>query len=314
MTTGANLTRLARLAAMLAWGVVALGAYVRLSDAGLGCPDWPGCYGQVAVPATETQRQAALSAFPERPLEAAKAWKEMIHRYAAGALGGLILALFAYAWRERGRKVAAALLWLVAFQALLGRWTVTELLHPAIVTAHLLGGMVTLALLVWLAFGRSRPVGNVGLRGWALAGLALVLAQIALGGWTSSHYAALVCGNGLSCRGEWLPEMDFIAGFSLAGAVSPEALTTIHWSHRLGAVAVAGVLAPLAVRLLREPGLGRFGALILGLLAIQIGLGVANVVLGLPLAAAVLHNAVAALLLVVLVALNRVLYGERSLP
>ncbi len=308
-----SVSRLAIMAAILAWGVVALGAYVRLSDAGLGCPDWPGCYGHIGVPSAP----AAQAAFPDRPLEAPKAWKEMAHRYGAGTLGVLIVAVFVRSRVERlPPALPAILLGLVVFQALLGRWTVTELLQPAIVTAHLLGGMAVLALLAWLAFSRG-GVGGVaegGLRFWAGAGLALVAAQIALGGWTSSHYAALICGEGLGCRGAWVPEMDFAAGFSLAGVPSGEGLTAIHWSHRLGALAVVGTLAPLGVRLLRTAGLGGWGVLLLGLLGVQVGLGIANVALGLPLAAAVLHNAVAALLLVVMVALNRTLSLQRSRP
>ncbi len=303
-----TLTRLIIFTAFLAWGVMALGAYVRLSDAGLGCPDWPGCYGHAGVPSA----QAAEVAFPDRPFEAPKAWKEMVHRYAAGSLGLAILAVFVLHWREKkALGLPAALLALVAFQALLGRWTVTELLKPAIVTAHLLGGMATFAVLVWLAVSRqANKAENVALKRWAALGLGVVALQIFLGGWTSSHYAALICGDGLTCRGDWLPDMDFSAGFSLSSAASGNALTAIHWSHRLGAAVVAAVLGLLGFRLLGQPTLSRFGWLLLGLLALQLALGVANVALGLPLATAVLHNAVAALLLATLVVLNRKLRSE----
>ncbi len=303
-----SLTRLIILATALAWAVVALGAYVRLSGAGLGCPDWPGCYGHIGAPSGAEQQRAALAAFPDRPVEAPKAWKEMIHRYAAGTLGLLILAIFIGAWHEKRRalRLSAVLLALVAFQALLGRWTVTELLKPAIVSAHLLGGMATLALLAWLALARGRfatGVENGGaLRVWAVLGLAAVAGQIALGGWTSAHYAALACGDGLTCQGAWIPPMDFAGGF-FGSAATTQALTAIHWSHRVGALAVCAILAPLVVGLFRKRE-RHLGGLIAALIALQLGLGAANVALGLPLASAVLHNAVAAALLVALVAAN----------
>ncbi|MDD5330232.1 MAG: COX15/CtaA family protein [Sulfuricella sp.] len=301
-----SLTRLIVLATVLAWVVVALGAYVRLSDAGLGCPDWPGCYGHIGAPSGPEQQRAALAAFPDRPVEAPKAWKEMIHRYAAGTLGLLILAIFVAAWREKGRalRLSAALVALVTFQALLGRWTVTELLKPAIVSAHLLGGMATLALLAWLALTRGRAVADSGgaLRVWAALALAAVAGQIALGGWTSAHYAALACGDGLTCRGAWIPPMDFAAGF-FGSAATADALTAIHWSHRVGALAVCAILVPFVAGLFGK-GERLIGGLIAALLALQLALGAANVALGLPLASAVPHNAVAALLLVALVAAN----------
>lgn len=305
-------------AVFLAWLVVALGAYVRLSDAGLACPDWPGCYGQLGAPATAQQREAAQLAFPDRPVETHKAWKEMVHRYAAGSLGLLILAIFIRSWRERAEilRLSVLLLALVAFQALLGRWTVTELLKPVIVSGHLLGGMATLALLVWIGL-EARKSGALqtkgkALRRWALLGLAALAAQIALGGWTSSHYAGLVCGEGLSCRGSWLPAMDLGAGFSLSAHAAPslDALTAINWSHRVGALAVVAILAGLAAGLLRQPGMRRFAWALLALLALQIALGLANVAWDLPLTAAVLHNAVAALLLALMVATNWKLWRD----
>lgn len=301
------MARMIWIAAVLTLFVVGLGAYVRLSDAGLGCPDWPGCYGQLGAPSSAEQHRAAQAAFPDSPVETAKAWKEMVHRYAAGTLGLLILAIFVRAWREKSTVLglSAVLLGLVAFQALLGRWTVTELLRPAIVSMHLMGGMATLALLAWmgLAQARSRQWGIDGLRIFSALGLAAVVAQIALGGWTSSHYAALACGDGLTCRGAWIPEMDFAGAFFSRIAATPEALTAIHWSHRVGAVVVVALLLPLGMSLLRK-GVIRLGGLILALLTLQVSLGIANVALGLPLAVGVLHNAVAASLLVAMVALN----------
>jgi len=311
-------TRLIRFSVVLAWLVVALGAYVRLSDAGLACPDWPGCYGQLGAPVNDAQRRIALAAFPGQPVEVHKAWKEMLHRYAAGTLGLAILGIFVLAWREKGAasRLAAALLALVSLQALLGRWTVTHLLSPAIVSAHLLGGMATLALLVWLGWSRKSDGAAAGapLRRWAAIGLLAVAGQIALGGWTSAHYAGLACGADLTCRGSWAPAMDFGAGFSLARAASLEALTAIHWSHRIGALLVTLILLPLAGRLLGAANTRFFGRLVLGLLLLQLGLGIANVGWGLPLSVGVLHNAVAALLLAALVALNRHLHNPGGNP
>ena len=218
---------LAILATLLAFGVVALGAYVRLSDAGLGCPDWPGCYGHwLGVPEAAHEQAAASQAFPGKPVNAGRAWKEMVHRYFAGTLGLLILALCVLAWRHR-QKLATSpalptlLLGIVTFQALLGMWTVTLLLKPVIVSAHLLGGMTTLSLLVWLSlrrgkqrFGQQARTSG-GIRLLALLALTVGFAQIALGGWVSSNYAALACPDFPTCKGAWLPEMDFGHAFSL---------------------------------------------------------------------------------------------------
>lgn len=308
--------RLVLIAATLALCVVVLGAYVRLSDAGLGCPDWPGCYGHMAVPHID----AAQQAFPDKPLEAHKAWKEMIHRYFAGTLGLLILAICVMAWRGRDRVTVkpllpTLLLGLVMFQAALGMWTVTLLLKPVIVSLHLLGGMATLALLVWLAAACwIQPVsGAAGLRPWALLGLLLLACQIALGGWTSSNYAALACIDFPTCQGAWWPQMDFAQAFHLIrelgmsadGSELPgEALTAIHMVHRLGALVVFVYLAWLGSRVLRVRGAEAAGATLLGLLLLQVGLGVSNVVFSLPLPLAVAHNAGAAMLLATLVVIN----------
>ena len=288
-------------AALLAFCVVGLGAYVRLSDAGLGCPDWPGCYGQlVGVPAAAH--------------DPARAWKEMLHRYLAGALGLLVFALTVLSWRQRVRQFATTLLAaVVVFQALLGMWTVTLLLKPVIVTAHLLGGMTTLALLVWLALPADLPALPARLRPLALAALPVVAVQIALGGWVSSNYAALACGDFPTCRGSWWPAMDFVHAFSFLrelgqaadGSGLPfAALTAIHWSHRLWAAAVLGVVGLLAWRLWRTPRWRMAGLGLAALLLLQVTLGIANVLLSLPLPLAVAHNLGAALLMAALVALN----------
>jgi len=302
------------LAALLAFCVVGLGAYVRLSDAGLGCPDWPGCYGHlVGVPDQPHEQAQAAQAFPGKPVHAGKAWKEMVHRYLAGTLGLLILAITVLAWRQRIATAATTVLaGVVVFQALLGMWTVTLLLKPMVVTAHLLGGMTTLSLLVWLV---QRPEGLArrGPHQLALAALIVVAIQIALGGWVSSNYAGLACQDFPTCQGAWLPAMDFPRAFTLHrelgqtadGALLPfAALTAIHWSHRFWAVVVILVVGSLAVSLIVTTVWRRYGLALAGLLLLQVGLGIANVLLSLPLPLAVAHNLGAALLLAALVVVN----------
>ena len=289
----------------LAFVVVVVGAYVRLSDAGLGCPDWPLCHGQ-PVPA---QMPDALAH--------AKAWKEMGHRYLAAALGLLILFVFFMSLRKRqSRSLATALVLLVAFQATLGMWTVTMLLKPAIVTAHLLGGMAMLALLVWLALQQFDFAGDPrtrAVRFAAFVGLVAVVVQIALGGWVSANYAALACPDLPGCLGQALPPMDFANAFHVLrelghtgeGELLPrEALTAIHWTHRVFALVLVAVAGWAALKASRIAALRPLAALTGILLLLQFSLGVANVALGLPSALAAAHNAGAALLLVSLVVLN----------
>lgn len=312
-------------ATLLALGVVSLGAYVRLSDAGLGCPDWPGCYGHLlGVPDTAHEQSAAQQAFPDRPVETHKAWKEMVHRYFAGVLGLLIVAIAGLAWKNRGMAnpspwAATALLGIVVLQALLGMWTVTLLLKPVVVTAHLLGGMTTLALLVWLllsgkaATNTGSAGGTSSLRFHAALALLAVVGQIALGGWVSSNYAALICNDFPTCLDAWVPDMDFGTAFSLhrelgrtgAGDFLPGgALVAIHWAHRIGALIVALIGGALAFRLFRLPAWRPWGIAIGLALLGQIALGIANVLLSLPLSVAVAHNTGAAILLSILLALN----------
>ena len=322
---------LAAAAAALAFTVVALGAFVRLSDAGLGCPDWPGCYGHIGVP----EAASGVAGDYGRPLETGKAWKEMVHRYFAGVLGLLIFAMGVWAWRRRGSGEGVGLplllVGLVVFQALLGMWTVTWLLKPLVVTAHLLGGMATLSLLVLLALRRSRwlPPQSDAPPVWrraALGGLVLVVAQIALGGWTSANYAALACPELPACyQGQWWPPTDFGEGFTLwhglginyeGGVLTHPARTAIHLAHRVGAVITLLGVGGLVIGLLRarlSPRVRRTAAVAGGLLLVQVALGMGNVVLGLPLAVAVAHNAVAAALLATLVGLNHVLRPEPGL-
>jgi cytochrome c oxidase assembly protein subunit 15 len=317
-------------AAVLTFLVIVVGAYVRLEDAGLGCPDWPGCYGQfLGVPDEAHEVARAEQAFPGKTVDVERAWKEMFHRYLAGTLGLLILALAVLSWRgrrESGRSpwLAAALVLLVVFQATLGMWTVTLLLKPAIVTLHLLGGMATLAVVTWLALREiDPPAAPPGiaqpLRPWAALGLAILVAQIALGGWVSANYAALACTDFPTCHGQWQPETDFVNAFHVmrelgvtaSGApLSQEALNAIHWSHRVGALIALAYLGVLALRMLQTAALRTLGTLLLALLIVQAGLGVANVLLRLPLALAAAHNAGAALLLALLVMLNFVFFQK----
>ncbi|MBI4995489.1 MAG: COX15/CtaA family protein [Rhodocyclales bacterium] len=314
---------IALLALYVALIVVPLGAYVRLSDAGLGCPDWPGCYGKlVGVPDHPAEHAAAAQAFPGKPVEAGKAWKEMIHRYVAGTLGLIVFAACVLAWRRRP-AVSLALALTIVFQALLGMWTVTLLLKPAIVTGHLLGGMAVVALLTLLATAEGdawsrRPVPS-GAAVLARASLVLLVAQIALGGWVSSNYAGLACQDFPTCQGGWLPAMDFEHGLTIRrelgyagdGSLLPfEALTAIHWLHRLGALLVLLTVGALILRL-RAARDWQAWAFVLGvLLLLQVGLGIANVLLSLPLPLAVAHNFGAALLLLHVVAVNMRLSGR----
>ena len=311
-------------AAVLTFLVIVVGAYVRLEDAGLGCPDWPGCYGQIiGVPDEAHEVARAEQAFPGKSVDAGRARKEMFHRYLAGTLGLLIAAIAAIAWRWRARIgrppwLASALIVLIAFQATLGMWTVTKLLKPAIVTLHLLGGMSTLALVLWLALREINPLPAPAetarrMRPWAAAGLAVLAVQIVLGGWVSANYAALACVDFPVCHGKWLPDMDFANAFHVvrelgvtaAGTpLSQEALNAIQWSHRAWALVVFTYLAVLALWSMRAPALRLAGVLLLALLFVQVGLGAANVLMRLPLVLAAAHNAGAALLLAALVVLN----------
>jgi len=301
------LAALALTALALAFIVVVVGAYVRLSDAGLGCPDWPLCYGKPIPDAGEDHR----------------AWKEMIHRWLAGTLGVLLFALLLAAWRTRRSPwLATAISALVVFQAALGMWTVTLLLKPAIVTAHLLGGMTILALMTWFVLERlspaTRPEGRTLRRPVALA-LAVVALQIALGGWVSANYAALGCPDLPLCLGQAVPPMDFGNAFHMVrelgrtdqGELLPQAaLTAIHWSHRMFALLVIGVVGWAALTAFRV--YPAWGAIVGALVLLQFSIGVANVAFNVPLALAAAHNAGAAALLVALVVLNFFAFREHT--
>ena len=309
---------LLRLTIVLAFTVVVLGAYTRLSDAGLGCPDWPGCYGKISVPDNPDHIDKSNEVYASRPLERAKAWKEMIHRYAAGTLGFLIVILAVLSWKNRGRGgpliLPVFLVVLVIIQALLGMWTVTLLLKPIIVMGHLLGGMTILLLLMWFYLKQRHRVTRADVRpsplhAWAILCLAVVFMQISLGGWTSANYAALICPDFPVCQGQWWPAMDFRDGFlpwrGLGtnyefGVLGPQARTAIHVSHRIGAVLTLIIVGITAIKAMLAPEwkIKSAGIVLLLVLITQFSLGVANVLLTLPIGVAVTHNGVAALLLV----------------
>ncbi|MCU7958566.1 MAG: COX15/CtaA family protein [gamma proteobacterium symbiont of Bathyaustriella thionipta] len=310
----------ARFVLLFALMVIVLGAYVRLSDAGLGCPDWPGCYGNLVVPQSGADVQQAEASFPQRPLQADKAWKEMLHRYAAATLGLLILLLAIMTWRSpqpaarRNRGLVVGLLLLVMFQAMLGMWTVTLLVKPAIVTLHLLFGFTTAALLFWLSLRLSAQADVQGhssrLYPLAWVVLLVVVMQVLLGGWTSTNYAALACNAFPGCyQGDGWPAMNFSEAFTLwrglgvdyeFGVLDASARAAIHMTHRIGAVFVllfTATLGGLMLRHCRRRQSRQMAAIMLFLLAVQLLLGMTNVLASLPLGIAVAHNGVAVLLL-----------------
>jgi cytochrome c oxidase assembly protein subunit 15 len=310
--------RIALAGAVLAATVVVLGAWVRLTDAGLGCPDWPGCYGHW---------------YPQIPVGFEKALREMIHRYVATSLGLLITTLLVWALvnrKDRDQPVApvVALFVLVCLQGILGAKTVTLLLTPLIVTGHLLGGLATLGLLWWLALAPGRrdlSADETGLRVAALCGLAALVVQIALGGWTSANYAAIACPDFPTCQGRWWPHMDFRDAFVLwrgigidyeGGVLENPARIAIHVTHRLGALVVGCFLLGLGVMTLLRARKGRLavaGALLVLAVLLQILIGIAAVHWGFPLFLATLHDAGAAFLVIALVTLLRALWPKPSI-
>ncbi len=361
------LRRLAIAATLLALVVIIFGAFVRLSNAGLSCPDWPTCYGQIAWPKADHEVAAANASF-ERAVEIHKAWREQFHRHLAALLGflvfvialvaarhrklgwvpiviaallvavsiplyikqqylaAIVLAAFgellllwtAVRWKQQGyARLANTLLMVIVFQALLGMWTVTWLLKPIVVMAHLLGGLTTFALLAWLSL-RLSGIGSeipeaLPKRALVVVGIALLAIQIALGGWTSANYAAWACGTDFpKCLDQWWPLADYREGFVLwrgigvdyeGGVLDGPARTAIQMTHRIFAVFVTGHLLMLAIKLSRQVALRGYGIALLLALSAQLALGIANVKYGLPLHVAVAHTAGAALLLLVMVAL-----------
>lgn len=332
-------TRLCMLATALAVTVAVFGAFVRLTNAGLSCPDWPGCYGQSLVPGAQGDVSRADDGYAQRPLDVHRARTEMIHRYLAGLLGLFILSIAVTAWRRRirpGQQLAIpfVLVLLVVFQAFLGIWTITPSLKPLVVTAHLLGGFTITALLWWVALrhgglftGYSRPLlgsASPSLAPWIILGLLVLYTQIFLGGWVSTSYAALACPDFPLCQGELLPTTDFNNAEQLrhgveidydGGILSTDARVTIHLLHRLGALVAFVYLGALALMLLRgdhDLRLRVSGAVLALVLLFQVGLGIANVLLGLPLAVAVAHNAGAILLLLTLVSVYHMARPART--
>jgi cytochrome c oxidase assembly protein subunit 15 len=317
-----RLQALTLLTLFLTFDLVMFGAFTRLTDSGLGCPDWPGCYGNASPIGAHAEIGKAEAAMPTGPVTHGKAWIEMIHRYLATAVGVLIVTLAAATWlqRKRGSKVdpwwpAATLGW-VCLQGAFGAWTVTMKLFPAIVTMHLLGGLVLLALLCRQAVvyehaqrGKARVPVSLLMRSWMFAAVALVWLQSALGGWVSTNYAVLACTDFPTCQGSWWPDMHLRQGFELwrdlgmtaAGEhLDFAALTAIHYVHRLMAYVVLPTLAVTAWQLHRSGVLASQGRWIAALALWQLGTGLSNVVLGWPIVAAVGHTGGAAALVVVL--------------
>tara|TARA_B110000037_G_scaffold219026_1_gene283289 strand:- start:813 stop:1763 length:951 start_codon:yes stop_codon:yes gene_type:complete len=303
--------------------VVVFGAYVRLTDAGLGCPDWPGCFGTLTVPESEVAIMNAQGLYPGSIVEVGKAWREMIHRYLAGILGLLILLISFMSYKIRHElKVKITLpfgiLALVIFQATLGMWTVTELLKPAIVTAHLMGGMTILALLTYMTHRHLGAVSNTividsGIKPYIRLGFVLLFIQILLGGWTSTNYAALACTDFPTCHGSLMPDMDFKNGFNpfrelgmtaSGEGLSIKALQAIQWVHRVGALVLTAYFIFMAYLLRNYPSTSFYKNLLLLVLLLQVIIGIANLVMYLPLFLATLHNLGAALLVIITTIIN----------
>jgi len=319
--------RLLWIALLTAACVVTLGAYVRLSDAGLGCPDWPGCYGNTSPLGAHHAIVAAQAAMPTGPVTQAKAWIEMLHRYLATGVGALILIMTLSGWvnwRNSQRKGLAyrgeqlspwwptfTLFW-VGLQGAFGALTVTMKLFPAIVTLHLAGALVLLALLgvqVVCAGLKQRSVMTSVMRRWVILGLALLALQILLGGWVSTNYAVLACNDFPQCQNRWWPEMNFSQAFELwrplgltatGVAIDFSALTAIHYVHRLMAYLVLLLLALLALQLNRNKAWRPHGRVLAALLGLQLATGLSNVVLDWPLLSALLHTGGAAALVLTL--------------
>jgi len=323
-------------ALFLTFDLIMFGTFVRVTDSGLGCPDWPGCYGKASPLGAMDAIRAEAALRPDGPVTVFKAWVEMLHRYVAAGLGVIVIALAVMATRiarrlpdgtaPTGAHTGSAppgviLAWFTLFwiilQGIFGAWTVTLKLKPLVVTAHLLGAMILFGLLLAQAvrvMGHP-PIGRAaaGLRGWALLALAMLFMQIALGGWVSTNYATLVCRDFPTCQGSWWPPMDFAAGFELwrrlgvsgdGEALPFQALTAIHYMHRLFAYAVFVVLGMLAWRVRRIDGLQRVGAGLLVVLVLQLITGLTNIFLDWPVAAAVLHTGGAAALVGLILMLN----------
>ena len=307
---GDRYRKLVWIATFLTFDLILFGAFTRLTDSGLGCPDWPGCYGHSNPIAAKAHIDAAQAAMPTGPVTVSKAWIEMTHRYFAMGVGVLIMTMMAIAWVRRASLrrspwPATGLFVLVCLQGAFGAWTVTLKLMPAIVTLHLLLGIALLCALG--AFGaREQARAPEQLRTLALLALAVVFAQIALGGWVSTNYAVLACQDFPLCNGALVPQADFARGFDLTrplgmnddGSLLPvQALVAIHWVHRVSAIAVVLVVSVLIVALARAGGpMTRIAWTLAGLLSLQIASGVSNILFAWPLAVAVVHTGGAAAL------------------
>ncbi len=325
---GDRLRRLAWVTAFLTFDLIVFGGFTRLTDSGLGCPDWPGCYAKANPFMAAHDIHDAETAMPFGPVTMSKAWIEMIHRYLAMAVGVLIVTMLVVSIRRRRRRrreattdrsypvMTAGLLGLVVLQGAFGAWTVTQKLQPIFVTTHLLLGLALLALLIRHGLeldGRAGVDGGRGLRLLSSTGLAVLVVQIALGGWVSANYAVLACTDFPKCQGVWLPPMDFENGFHLwrdlgrtadGGYLSVAALTAIHWVHRSFAIVVLLTVGLLAWRARSIGGLKGPAGVLAGLLGLQFVSGLVNVVFAWPLIAAVLHNAGAAGLLATVIVIN----------
>ncbi|WP_299081481.1 heme A synthase [uncultured Paraglaciecola sp.] len=322
--------KLVLLSIILAMVVIVLGAYTRLTDAGLGCPDWPGCYGHISFSKTTENIELNQQAFPDRPFEEHKAWNEMIHRYFASGLGFLILVIFINSFFSKSYnkpiKLPLFLVFLVCFQGALGMWTVTLNLLPIVVMGHLLGGFTVLSalFLLYLRLTPYRiPGGDANMRQYgkyAILGVIVLTVQIALGGWTSANYAALACTDLPVCQGNWLERLDFSGAFSIPEADNYEFGThdydermTMHIMHRMGALITFLYLCWLGIKLYAAASsnlMKKLPVIMILVLGVQIMLGVSNVVFSLPIAVAVLHNAVAACLMLVLICISYTLYRK----
>jgi len=308
-----------------AFVVIALGAWTRLVDAGLGCPDWPGCYGFVVFPTTEAEIQLAESRYPQFPYEIDKAIPEVVHRYFAAALGFLAILLVYFAFKyqlpKKIKAITSFLLFFICCQGLFGYLTVSLKLLPIIVTGHLFGGFITLSLFFYLFLNTTNGIKNHNIGHLkVLGGVALfaLIVQIFLGVWTSTNYASLACADFPTCQGKFIPEMDFREGFNLAQEVGPnylyglldnEARVAIHYSHRISAIVLTIIFLTLISRLWfssAAPLASTLGVI----LVTQISLGIMNVVYVLPLYIAIAHNLVAALLLLATLMVNLVIWKD----
>lgn len=316
------LEKLSLFAVITACSLIVLGAYVRLSDAGLGCPDWPGCFGTLTVPQSELAIHEAQKLFFVDSIEVGKAWKEMIHRYVAGFLGILIFVLGYFSYKNSAflkvkKIIPSGLILLVIFQALLGMWTVTLLLKPIIVSLHLMGGMAIMSLLTFFAYRHSANFSKVNINSldFKLIRILLILlfVQVFLGGWTSTNYAGLACTDFPTCHGEIIPKLDFFNAFNFlrdlgqssdGSSLKIEAYETIQWTHRIGAYIVALYVLLIIKVIFKYEKLKFVACLLGGVLILQIIIGVSNLLLHLPIFLATMHTFGAVLLILIATLLN----------